>query len=75
VAGRPFDTACRAFLAAYDGLLWGDRPVERNGSGGKRSKYVCPEDGIAAWARPGVQLLCAEHEEPAPMREIVPSPV
>ena len=41
-------------------------------SGGKRSKYVCPEDKIAAWARPGVQLYCGEHDTPVPMAELVP---
>jgi predicted SprT family Zn-dependent metalloprotease len=77
VANGPFEVACAAFLEKHAGLLWGDRPVERNGSGGKRSKYVCSDQEcrIAAWSRPGVQLLCAEHEEPVPMREIVPRPV
>ena len=73
VAGGPFDLACQAFLAKNPGLLWGDRPVEPK-SGGKRAKYVCPEDGIAMWGRPGVQLLCGEHEAPVPMAEVMPMP-
>jgi predicted SprT family Zn-dependent metalloprotease len=74
VPGGPFDRVCRAFLAKHEGLLWGDRPVKRNGSGGKRSKYVCPEDKIAAWARPGVQLLCGEHPDPVLMLELAQAP-
>ena len=42
VEGGPFDLACRTFLAMREGLLWGDRPVEP-ATGGKRSKYVCPD--------------------------------
>jgi hypothetical protein len=77
VAGGPFDQACQAFLAKHEGLLWGDRPVEAKGSGGKRSKYVCTGEGcgIAAWSRPGVQLFCGEHEPTAVMTEIVATPV
>jgi predicted SprT family Zn-dependent metalloprotease len=75
VEGGPFSLACAAFLAKHDGLLWGDRPVEPK-SGGKRSKYVCPEDGIAAWARPGVRLVCGEHSGAGvPMIELTTSPV
>ncbi len=76
VEGGPFEVACRAFLAKHPGLLWGDRPVDRSGSGGKRSKYVCPEDGVAAWARPGITLLCGEHpkDEAVPMVELSPRP-
>jgi len=74
VQDGPFDIACRAFLAKQQGLLWGDRPV-RPGSGGRRAKYVCSDCGTAAWARPGVQLLCGEHDHPAPMPEIVLPPV
>jgi hypothetical protein len=83
VSGQPLHRGRQAVRRRLPGLpgrlrrlLWGDRPVERNGSGGKRSKYVCPEDGIAAWARPGVRLFCGEHDgPPVPMRELVPSPV
>jgi hypothetical protein len=73
VEGGPFDAACQAFLAKHDGLLWGDRPAQ-NGSGGKRSKSVCanPDCALAAWAKPGVQLLCGEHQQPTPMTEIIP---
>jgi hypothetical protein len=73
-ADGPFDIACRAFLAKQEGLLWGDRPVEPK-SGGKRSKYVCPEDGIAAWARPGVRLLCGERSDAGVvMAKLAPTP-
>ena len=77
VAGGPFDVACQAFLAKHEGLLWGDRPVESKGGGGKRSKYVCPAEdcGLAAWARPGVQIHCAEHDPAIPMAEQSPAPV
>ena len=76
VAGGPFDVACQAFLAKHEGLLWGDRPVESKGGGGKRSKYVCPAEdcGLAAWARPGVQIHCAEHDPAIPMAEQSPAP-
>jgi hypothetical protein len=52
VAGGPFDVACKAFLAKQDGLLWGDRLVAGNGSGGKRSdradaRRVVPEPRAA----------------------------
>ena len=77
VAGGPFDRACQAFLAKNPGLLWGDRPVERTGSGGKRAKYICAdrECRLAAWARPGVQFLCNEHENAVPMIELATPPV
>ena len=77
VDGGPFDGACKAFLAKHDGLIWGDRPVEPMSSGGKRAKYVCPDEdcGLAAWARPGVQLLCGEHNGALPMVEQSPAPV
>jgi predicted SprT family Zn-dependent metalloprotease len=71
VDGGPFDVACREFLAKHPGLVWGDRPVEKQ-TGGKRSKYVCGEDGIAAWARPGVRLYCGEHSTPMVMVEVAP---
>jgi predicted SprT family Zn-dependent metalloprotease len=67
----PFDVACKTFLAKNEWLLWGDRPIEPK-TGGKRSKYVCPDCGVAAWARPGVQLCCAEHDLPARMTERAP---
>jgi predicted SprT family Zn-dependent metalloprotease len=73
VPGGPFDVACKAFLEKNQGLLWGDRPVDPKGGGGKRSKYTCPEDGIAMWGRPGVQVLCGEHDTPVPMIEIAPA--
>jgi hypothetical protein len=75
IDGGPFDLACQAFLARHDGLLWGDRPVEPK-SGGKRAKYVCSdkECGVAAWARPGVQLFCGEHSKPVTMVEQIPVP-
>jgi hypothetical protein len=62
-------------LGAVDRLLWGDRPVKPQ-SGGWRSKYVCPEDGHAAWARPGLRLHCAEHAggDSGRMIEITPTP-
>jgi hypothetical protein len=69
VEGGPFAVACATFLAKHEGLAWGDRPRPRNGSGGTRSKYVCGECGLAAWARPGVQMLCNEHEPGAAMVE------
>jgi predicted SprT family Zn-dependent metalloprotease len=74
--GGVFDLACRTFLEKHAGLLWGDRPVEPNGSGGKRSKYVCPDPDcrIAAWARPGVRLLCGDHPAPVIMAEVAPRP-
>jgi predicted SprT family Zn-dependent metalloprotease len=58
-------------------MLWGDRITERKGGGGKRSKCVCPDQdcGLAAWARPGVQLLCGEHDQATPMVEQSPPPV
>jgi predicted SprT family Zn-dependent metalloprotease len=75
IEGGPFDLACKAFLMKHEGLLWGDRPVEP-ATGGKRSKYVCPDTDckIAAWARPGVRLLCGEHEGTGMVMTEVASP-
>jgi predicted SprT family Zn-dependent metalloprotease len=77
VEGSPFDLACQAFLAKHQGLLWGDRPVESKGAGGKRSKYICrdPECQLAAWAKPGVTIWCGEHNVAEIMLEKISTPV
>jgi predicted SprT family Zn-dependent metalloprotease len=69
-----FAVACHEFLEQHGGLLWGDRPVDKKTSGGNRSKYRCPEDKIAAWAKPGVRLYCGEHSSPVLMVELKPEP-
>jgi hypothetical protein len=75
VEGGAFDRAAQAFLAKNEGLVWGDRLVDPK-TGGKRSKYICPEDKLAAWARPGIRLICGEHEGAGvPMVEQKPKPV
>ena len=75
VAGGPFDVACKAFLSKDQGLTWGDRPPKPQ-TGGKRSKYIFSSCGLAAWAKPCVQLLCNEHDGDAVrMAEVVPLPV
>ena len=33
-------------------------PPKPRAKGGKRSKYVCPVCGQAAWSKPGANLLC-----------------
>ena len=33
-------------------------PPKPRAKGGKRSKYVCPVCGQAAWSKPGASLLC-----------------
>jgi predicted SprT family Zn-dependent metalloprotease len=68
IPGGPFAVACGAFLAKHQGLQWGDRPV-KSGTGGKRAKYICADCGLAAWAKPGVQLFCGEHDNPVAMPE------
>ena len=77
VEGGPFDLACQAFLAKHQGLLWGDRPIESKGAGGKRSKYICrdPECQLAAWAKPGVTIWCGEHNVAEIMLEQISTPV
>lgn len=37
-------------------------PPKPRAKGGKRSKYVCPVCGQAAWSKPGANLLCGNEE-------------
>ncbi|MEO0681822.1 MAG: SprT-like domain-containing protein [Pseudomonadota bacterium] len=63
VANGPFEAAARDLIARGFEIVWQDGPTRpaAGGRGGRRSKFVCPVCGLAAWSRPGARLLCAAH--------------
>jgi len=64
MAAGPFDLACRRLLKTGFTLSFADRHGEgekaKSPKAGKRSKYVCIECELAAWARPEAHLMCAD---------------
>jgi len=64
IAHGPFAKACQGLIRGGFRLSYGDRHGEgekaKSPKAGKRSKYVCIECELAAWARPEAHLMCAD---------------
>ena len=63
--GGAFDTQCAALMADGFQLDWatkGARSKPKSKSQNK-VKYCCPDCDVAAWGKPGLLILCADHNQ------------
>lgn len=55
IEGGAFDIAEQKFKGV---IAWRGAPIERVKKGSKRTKYVCPDCGLNAYGKPGIELAC-----------------
>jgi hypothetical protein len=64
-AGGAFERACAALRKSGVELryveLWDDEAARKKKAASK-TRYTCPDCGLNAWAKPGVQLVCGDCE-------------